>query len=118
MFRLIDKKSNIIIYNYENLGIRIIPTKRSYKIVKNNKECSNDYILSVSVGKEDMDGKLLFTEDKINFSYNGIPFNFGVIKYKGRFIVETNDYKDLALDAITDIILNDEFNDSISGQYI
>ena len=120
MFRLINKKDSIIYYNYNELGYNILPTKKGYTIIKNgsNKNLKNDFILSVSTNTYDIKGRLLYTEDKIDFTYNNQKFCFGIIKYKNNdFYIETKNNL-IPLSLAEDIYLSDYYNDPLSGLYI
>ena len=119
MFRLIDKKTSIIYYNYTEHGYNILPTEKGYKIVKDNsqKDFKKDFILSVSTNTYDIVGRLLYTEDRIDFTYNDQKFHFGTIKYRNNnFMIETKNGFIPLTDA-KQIYLSDYYNDPLSGHY-
>lgn len=118
MFRLINKKDNIIYYNYKELGYILKPTKNAYIILKDNKDVTNDFVVSIAINLSDSKGRELFTEDKVDFDTESTYFNFGVIKFTSNgFVVQTKE-EIIPIENIKKITLSDEYNDSISGKYL
>ena len=119
MFRLINKNTKIIYYNYEELGFKLIPTEKSYKILStDNKDVTNEYIVSVSTNLTDDKGRKLYTEDRVDFNTMDSHFCFGTIKYDGSFYILTNNSQHIPLSNAINIHLSEYYDDGISGLYL
>lgn len=124
MFRLIDLKNKIIYYNYKENGFDIIPYKKTYKVIKTNdskqKDLKKNFLVSIDIGLTDIHGRLLYTEDVIEFMTEQNPFCIGVIKYINNigFAIKTPKNKIININNAYNITLSDDYNDPLSGQYL
>lgn len=117
MFRIINKKSKITFYNLEKHGFKLVPTKNSYKLLRNDKDVTDEYIVSVSANILDDKGRMLYTEDRVDFNTLEKKFCFGTIKYNGNFVIQTKSEK-INLCDVAFIHLADEYSDDIHGLYL